>query len=75
MERPTYYDLVAFPILAKHLDSEVPYRTVSQHLDHQGWVDLMETIYAQYPQAYLALCAKHAGEIQEAIQRVEEPVR
>ena len=74
MERPSYYDLVAFRILAKHLDAEVPYLTVSSVLDHQGWVDLMETIYAQYPQAYLALCAKHAGEIQDAIQRVEEPV-
>ena len=75
MERPTYYDLVAFPILAKHLDSEVPYRTVSSVLDAQGWAHLIETIYEQYPQAYQALCAKHAGEIQEAIRRVEEPVR
>ena len=75
MERPSYYDLVAFRILAKHLDAEVPYLTVSSVLDAQGWAHLIETIYEQYPQAYQALCAKHAGEIQEVIQRVEEPVR
>lgn len=68
MERPSYYDLVAFRILAKHLDAEVPYLTVSSVLDAQGWAHLIETIYEQYPQAYQALCAKHAGEIQEAIQ-------
>lgn len=73
MERPTYYDLTAFRILARHLDAEVPYLTVSSRLDHQGWVHLLETIRAQYPEAYLSLCAKHAGEIQEAIQRMTAP--
>lgn len=74
MGSPSYYDLTAFRILAKHLDAEVPYLTVSSILDHQGWLHILRTLFDHYPEAYLALCAKHAGEIQDAMQRVEESI-
>lgn len=59
------FDRAAIRVLTKHLDAEVPYLTVASLLDHQGWADLLETIFQQYPDAFLALCAKHQREIEE----------
>lgn len=61
------YDRAAIRILAKHLEAEVPYLTVASLLDHQGWADLLETIFKCYPDAFLALCVPHQREIEEAM--------
>ncbi len=64
------YDGVAVLVIANHLDSEVPYRTVSGVLSHEGWVDLVQTIRHVYPAAFLAMCAPHQKEIAQAMERV-----
>ena len=59
------FDRAAIRVLTKHLEAEVPFETVSAILTHEGWADLLETIFQHYPNAFLALCANHQREIEE----------
>lgn len=61
------FDRAAIRVLTKHLEAGVPFETVSSLLNHEGWYDLLETIFHCYPNAFLALCAKHQREIEEAM--------
>lgn len=59
------FDVAAIRVLTKHLEAEVPFDTVAALLNHEGWADLLRTIFNCYPDAFLALCAKHQREIEE----------
>jgi hypothetical protein len=41
--------------LADQLEAEVPWKTVSSVLSHEGYIDLIETIHHLSPAAYAAL--------------------
>lgn len=62
------YDRIAIPILAKHLDAEVPFHSVSKVLTDKGWADILETMATVYPGAYMDLCKQHQREIEAALR-------
>lgn len=63
-----FYHGVAVLVIAGQLEADVPYETVGRLLQHDGWVDVVQTIRRVYPQAYAAMCAQHHAAIQDGIQ-------
>ncbi len=41
--------------IARRLEDEAPWETVSKVLSHEGWLDVVETIKTTAPAAYEAL--------------------
>lgn len=74
MELSTY-DRTAIGVLAAHLQANVPFQTVSKLLNHEGWNDLLETIFQQYPDAFLKMCEPHQREIEAEMRLAGEESR
>lgn len=65
--KPDLSDAVAVLIISHQLECEVPYETVGKLLEHDGWVDVVQTLRKVYPEAFRAMCAHHHAEIQRGL--------